>query len=581
MQSDQWSESGGGMDQFTRELSLTVLHWGADAEPPAPAPPTSEAERRQQEAQELPRRALRGSFIAHVMRLAYFPRPSVQRQNVRIVKMFVEQWSGRFEPRPDVAYSLLRSSGSDERVLGVQLIGVLAANKMLTPALLRHSDAGGEFNVLLVLVRDHGSSAIPALTLLLFAGRLHHVVGWRSWCGGRAARLAETPLRSLCSRAFILSLLFLYRIFCFLMGALQLLGMFARLGFPDAVEVAHSRLEALYQKQMYDRFVLCLAHASAADTGFVGLARPFNERVCFLLSTLSGEFRWRAIEALTSAAQSAHSAHETADLLERVRMPLGRVPQQRDEQLQLSATRFLDAILPKLPEPLRPQVATLALAIDETAVGGARQLSLLLLARLYDEREVRAAVPGLQSRLLSALADPDESVRREALEFWKSRAKTDPLALLMRALSPSELYNPATERVWLPAVLSLLAEQAIGSAGAKELIATSLGDSGGYTELNLGAASATPNADVAEGDAGDGAGAGHLLIRATQTPAFSMTLTQDAENPTLAFAFPSVLESSSATLGPAHGLNQYGDTGAEPLTSRGTISLSSGLPRCW
>lgn len=58
------------------------------------------------------------------------PKPSVLRQNIEVVKLFVERWHAVMTAKRDVILALLSRERSAERLVGVQLLGVLVSNKI-------------------------------------------------------------------------------------------------------------------------------------------------------------------------------------------------------------------------------------------------------------------------------------------------------------------------------------------------------------------------------------------------------------------------------------------------------------------
>jgi hypothetical protein len=99
---------GSGLHVLLRELCITLLGWGV-APPPA-----------------LGRTA--GQFVAHLMERAAHERPSIVRQNLDVVKLFVERWRTVLVPQRGPACKFLREERSAARLIGVQLLGILVAN---------------------------------------------------------------------------------------------------------------------------------------------------------------------------------------------------------------------------------------------------------------------------------------------------------------------------------------------------------------------------------------------------------------------------------------------------------------------
>ena len=101
---------GDGLHVFLRELCIALLSWAGDVKPRAD------------------QAKLVGQFIAHLMGRCEHKRPSIVRQNLELVKLFVERWSKTLVPRREPIYDLLMRERSNERVVGIQLLGILVAN---------------------------------------------------------------------------------------------------------------------------------------------------------------------------------------------------------------------------------------------------------------------------------------------------------------------------------------------------------------------------------------------------------------------------------------------------------------------
>eukprot|EP00698_Gefionella_okellyi_P020660 TRINITY_DN6517_c0_g2_i1.p1 TRINITY_DN6517_c0_g2~~TRINITY_DN6517_c0_g2_i1.p1 ORF type:complete len:3836 (-),score=923.59 TRINITY_DN6517_c0_g2_i1:17-10561(-) len=480
LQSDRY---GDGWHLYLRELCVLLLEWKT-----ALPPDTTNGKR------------LAGAMIAHLMGRSMYNRPSIVRQNVEIVKLFVERWKGRIDVQRQPAVTLL--DGDITRVLGVQLLGILVANDF--PA-YDGTDLHSDEQTLYMKIADN----------------LNH---------------SSKPVYEATAR---------------------LIGMILRRGCEALNTLARARLTSMFEKGMNDRFVTCLAHLCDISTGSPAFATVFANRVAALIPGLPGDFRWRGLQVMSSRAVTS-LAMDASELFARLKPQLIQFLSLRDERTQEEVLRFLQHLMPKIDEDEKTRaIIDLLVAAGHGLVGATtRELYFSNLGWLYDNRPLlREHNPDLRGFLLRALADETEAIRTQAVNFWAGagRLQADPVERLLQIISP-EMYAPAAEPVWLGAAISLLLQLCESSVDYQRQMFEPLDPTVHFRPLNMDSVAATGIAATVENMPTG-------MIRATQTPMFSMTQSQ-AMGPagpampppapdTLAFALPSAitlaLEEAEAT----------------------------------
>lgn len=313
--------------------------------------------------------------------------------------------------------------------------------------------------------------------------------------------------------------------------------MIIKTGAVTALSEAKKRLDGLFRGKATDRYVLCLAHITAPDTGAPEFGLDELNHVAHLLPALPGEFRWRAIDVLRAAAYAGDSS-VAAEIFQRVDPHVDKFAHHRDEDTQTAVLRLFAELLPKLPPDLVDGAVRRVVSSSRDAVRNARLVALDCLAWLFDNTKTDSHAQ-VRSLLLSALADDDEAVRTAARAFWAKvqRLGDDPVEFISAVLSPDQLFLPDAEHAWLGAVTSLLSQLSSRSVDFRKAFLQPLDERVQFQDLDLRGASVSgvSGSDAMEVESQ----AEGPMLRATMTPAFSMTLSQDLHNPSLSFAFSS------------------------------------------
>jgi len=317
--------------------------------------------------------------------------------------------------------------------------------------------------------------------------------------------------------------------------------MILRRGSETLLQQTRTRLLQMFERNIHDRFILCLAHITARDTGYPQLAAVFMVRVTSLLPTLPGDFRWRALQILVSRTDTALGM-EAMELWMHLQPLLPQLLATRDEHIQEESLLLIQLLLCKIEEAsvIRTTIDILMNAALSLTSSTAQKLFLETLAWIYDnkpaQRDYRTELRGY---LLKALSDDSEVIRKQASQFWSGagRLDSDPIHRLVDILSPS-FYAKSIESTWLGSIISLLLQLCEASVDYNRPLAEPLDPTIQFRAVDMNSIAT-------------GTGVGTLLqyvpmgmIRATQTPAFSLTQSiatsaDSSDTMNFQFAFPS------------------------------------------